>query len=333
MKRKTTEEFMEYVEKTTNGEYALTGEYNGNKVKTSFVHNTCGNEFMMKPIKFSEGHRCPYCSKNNRSLTMLEARSHIQQKYPDMYLLKNYSGMTKTCIFYHLECGMEFEATPHDVARGKKCPFCTKTDIGKSESFQRKIYSRFGEKIFMTENFKGMPIPMTFMCSSCGKSFRCKPKKLLEFKKCPICSDEYDKMEIELFLETAGIRYEKDHMEIPGIVLNFDFYIPEYRMLIDYEGRSTYDDIPGIKMIPSIKNKIPLKKIWCMKNKTNYLRIPYWESERINRILFEIFDGMIDHPTKRSFEECRKNLDIETRTSYRKRQSSKQNSKQNIITK
>lgn len=105
---------------------------------------------------------------------------------------------------------------------------------------------------------------------------------------------------IENFLKKMNISYERQK-SFPDLKSNktnyklrFDFYIPEYNTVIEFNGIQHYK-----KEYCFGKNKVEkfeklnyndlLKKIYAEKNNIKYLEISYREKNRIEEILKEIF--------------------------------------------
>lgn len=317
MRTKTNEEFRKIVEDNTNNEYSLFGTYKNNKEKIAIKHNKCNNIFMMQPKKFIEGHRCPYCSKS-RHKTLEEMRNIILQRYPSMYLVDGYTESTKPANFYHMDCCRTFSATPTEILRGKKCPFCSNKITGKSEEFQRKLNSKFYGNILLTEAYKGDKTKIQFCCTKCGTHFVCKPNDILKLNKCPNCNDDIDKEKIENFLNIASIPYKKNEIIFLGYIMKFDFFIEEMNLAIDYCGHAFYNNIPKVNIISNDKQKQRLKREYCKENKIKYLSIPYWENNRINEILYSLFMKNDKNTSYTNFNIWKRSLKIK---SYKKHKS------------
>lgn len=62
--RKTIESFRAEVAELGNNEYTvLSDQYINNRTPVKIRHNNCGYEWDIKPINFTNGNRCPKCSK------------------------------------------------------------------------------------------------------------------------------------------------------------------------------------------------------------------------------------------------------------------------------
>lgn len=82
---------------------------------------------------------------------------------------------------------------------------------------------------------------------------------------------------------------------IGGKVLRFDFYLPKYNFLIEYDGAQHFKPVEyfgGIKHFEILKKHDEIKNEYCKNNKINLIRLPYTLSNEeiitaINKIVFE----------------------------------------------
>jgi hypothetical protein len=70
--------------------------------------------------------------------------------------------------------------------------------------------------------------------------------------------------------------------------LKFDFYLPEYNTVIEYEGEHHFMDVKyfGNNKKYTIEND-KIKEEYCISNSIKMIRIPYWEYHNISKILDE----------------------------------------------
>ena len=65
----TTEDARERINKVSNGEYELVGEYTNSRTEVEILHKRCGEVFKCRLNKFvDKKKRCPYCDKGNETL-------------------------------------------------------------------------------------------------------------------------------------------------------------------------------------------------------------------------------------------------------------------------
>jgi hypothetical protein len=105
---------------------------------------------------------------------------------------------------------------------------------------------------------------------------------------------------IKSFLNEKNIQHQtqktfEDCRGIGGKVLRFDFYLPQYNYLIEYDGEQHFKSIEyfgGIKSFEVLRMHDNIKNVFCNNNNINLMRLPYTLSNseiknKINNIVFE----------------------------------------------
>ena len=104
-KKKTTKEFVENVRELVGNEYAVAGEYTGNKEKIEMIHKKCNKHFYMKPNHFLEGERCPYCMSNHSKMEDI-IKEYIMNTFPQ-YTIKTIRKRTNENKLYEVDIFVE----------------------------------------------------------------------------------------------------------------------------------------------------------------------------------------------------------------------------------
>ena len=99
---------------------------------------------------------------------------------------------------------------------------------------------------------------------------------------------------IRQWLINNGIEYEyqksfadcRDKRSLP-----FDFYLPEYNVCIEYDGKQHYESIEyfgGEESFAYTQRHDEIKNQYCADNNIKLLRIPYFANveEELNKFLF-----------------------------------------------
>jgi DNA-directed RNA polymerase subunit RPC12/RpoP len=139
-----------------------------------------------------------------------------------------------------------------------------------------------------------MDTPLLFKCSECGAEFSATPRNYLKrnFTRCKNCR-HYSKGEesIAKYLEEHNIvfirqmKFDECSDKRP---LPFDFYLPYYNMLIEYNGEQHYRPIEywgGNEKFEYIKYHDDIKLDYAINNNINLLVIKYTEDGNIEQIL------------------------------------------------
>ena len=93
---------------------------------------------------------------------------------------------------------------------------------------------------------------------------------------------------IKKYLETNRVAYQRQKQFIKCRDINplfFDFYLPEYNIVIEYDGEFHYRQIGDINDLDGQQRRDAIKTKYCEENDIILLRIPYWEKDNIESIL------------------------------------------------
>lgn len=108
------------------------------------------------------------------------------------------------------------------------------------------------------------------------------------------CLSSYYNMYIKKFLDKNGIKNQPEYpVIIDGIRYKYDFYLPEYNLMIEYDGNIHYeparyhgkDSEQDLLDFKKRQQRDEIKNKYCKDNNINLLRIPYWESKNIETII------------------------------------------------
>ena len=110
--------------------------------------------------------------------------------------------------------------------------------------------------------------------------------------RCPYCNRlSKGETEIVRILDKLGIRYYNNHKfdDCKHILhLKFDFYLPDYNMVIEYDGIQHFKPVKkfgGVERFKLDKYRDSLKNKYCEDNNIKMLRIAYFDYRRIEQIL------------------------------------------------
>ena len=108
------------------------------------------------------------------------------------------------------------------------------------------------------------------------------------------CLVSYWNMYIKQFLKNNEIAYKPEYpISINDDKYRFDFYLPQYNLIIEYDGQQHYEPVrfhgdnveENERTFKEIQEHDKIKNRYCEENNINLLRIPYWESKNIETII------------------------------------------------
>ena len=96
-------------------------------------------------------------------------------------------------------------------------------------------------------------------------------------------------------LKSAKIKFlkEKTFKDLKNGLYRFDFYLPDYNLFIEYDGIQHFEPVrfhgdnteKNERAFKKIQEYDNIKNNYCKENKINLLRIPYWETKNIEKII------------------------------------------------
>ncbi len=234
------------------------------------------------------GGGCPFCSGVGR----LDTKSFIgrakeihgdKYDYSNSYYVNTEMKVKISC----LEHGV-FEQTPHDHLYGKGCLSCgyesmAGSHVSSNNYFLERAMVIHGDKYEYIDEYIGQHSKMSIKCEIHG-TFKQKPKYHLQGNGCPICKESKGEKEVAKLLKQKNILFERQKKFDDCRNINplpFDFYLPEYNVCIEYNGRQHYipvDKWGGEKMLKDLQKRDKIKSEYCKNNDILLLVIKYSEN-------------------------------------------------------
>lgn len=192
-------------------------------------------------------HGCPKCCKNGIKYTQDSLKNKISKIYGDKYTVSDkipyVNTHTKIC-FVCKEHG-EFITKPYYILQGHGCPKCGCENTSKKlsmdlEMFLKRSKEIHGDKYDYTKvEYKGYETEVNIICKKHGRFYQ-KPHSHLNGRGCPICKFSHLERRIAMFLCDNKIDYvPQKQFEWLG-KQKIDFYLPEYNLAIECQGKQHY---------------------------------------------------------------------------------------------
>ena len=222
-------------------------------------------------------------------------------KKPENYVVNSHKRIWWQCL---VSAEHEWQATIKSIMEGNGCPCCSGRKSTKSNCFL-KSHPEIAAQWHPTKNSDLKPENFT---PGSGKKiwWQCSIVPSHEWlatlnnrrhgRDCPHCKKSKGEKAIECFLKSNRIKFkrEKTFKTCKKLApLRFDFFV-EYKnntKLIEYQGEQHYRPVFGgkkhskYKVFSDTQERDKIKKDWCDKNKIPLLTIPYWDFDRIPKML------------------------------------------------
>ena len=272
--------------------------------KTSISHKCLIHSIIWQttPTRALSGVGCNECKKDRFHQT--RCRSHqqyveeVKRANPNVDVIGHYVNARTKIEHYCTVHDVFWYAYPDNILRGMGCTVC---GIEKTRNSTAKSHDEYVTEVYETnpnveviEAYSGANTPILHRCKIDGHVWYATPANILFGKGCPICKESKGEREIRQWLARNKILNEsqKTFCDCKDVkMLPFDFYLPEYNVLIEYDGEQHYRPIElfggedGFKLR---KKHDDIKTQYCKDNDIHLLRIPYYASvnEELEKFLF-----------------------------------------------
>lgn len=293
MRKLTYEEVKEVIE---NEGYELQSKLYINSKEKLSIKCSCGEVFEMSYNIFKKGHRCKQCSIKSRQ----EKRKHTFEYVKNYIEARGYKLLSheyknnNSKLQIVCEKGHSSLMTFGNFQRGRRCKTCSHLKITEKQRHDYTYVKSFVESIGYTlidDKYVRNSNKLNLICSNNHKtsiSF----KNLRKGVRCSHCNTKsHGEERIKTFLNKKEIpfitQYKIEECKFKR-QLPFDFYLPDYNVLIEYDGEQHYkikEYFGGFDGFVDTKIRDTIKNIYCKENNIKLIRIPYWEFDNIEEIL------------------------------------------------
>jgi hypothetical protein len=257
--------------------------YVNNKTKVDIICPIHGL-FKQAPSNHLNGNCCPKCrgkNKTNNEFIIIANLKH-NNKY-DYSLIKNTKNINIICPHH----GIFNQRASHHLS-GSGCPKC----VGKNKTNNEFIHNStkiHGDKYdYSLVEYVNSKTKVDIICPLHG-NFKQRPYNHEKGQGCPKCKESKGEREIREYLEKNKIKYKpqkrfsdcKDKRPLP-----FDFYLIDYNICIEYNGRQHYEPVDifgGVNEFHKTQKRDKIKMEYCKNTNTPLIIIKYDENV-VNKI-------------------------------------------------
>ena len=267
-----------------------------------------GHKHKMCWANFQQGQSCPECAYETRGSKRRLKYEDIKKSFEEVgykLLSATYTRSDKK-LEYECDKGHQFlgdkGVTWDNFKKGRRCPICS------TESTKKKLRKNFNEieEAFKEEGYTLLTKDSEYLNSSQPLSFICPNNHkhsiswdaFKQGQRCRICNNRSGEEKISSYLNEININFIREYKFEDCIYktpLRFDFYIPSYNLVIEYDGQQHFFpvDFSGRNKERANKefelNKIRdgIKNDYCKENNINILRISYLEFDNIKEIIYQ----------------------------------------------
>lgn len=294
-KKMTNEEFLKKIPKSQKEKYVFSKTDIDKCDEKRRIIITCPKhgDFLINMYNFINGEGCPKCGAERRkaakSETFEECVKKCKKAHGDKYIYpsnQKYLGSHSKIRIICPEHG-EFFQTAIKHWNGQGCPRCSKT-VNDVKTFIEKAKEVHGDKYDYSNVFyKSSHEKVLIKCKICGNIFEQTPMSHIRGCGCPFCKSSHLENEVENALDINKIKYIRQYSNKDLKRLKIDFYLPEYKIGIECQGRQhfkPYSFFGGKNTFEKLRERDIRKKKLCEKDN---IKLLYFTHENDNSFLNE----------------------------------------------
>lgn len=265
-------------------------------------HPQIGNqEIVWYHLKNKKTQGCPFCGKTPKKRTHKSFLADMEKIHPHLKFLTEYTKREAPIDVVCTIHNYKWTTTAHSLYQNQGCPKC---GIEKRSLSRIKTHDEFvsdlkqvNPNIEVLSKYRGSHDMITVRCKldECvWRSYAC--NVLNGSAGCPSCRNTSNEYKIRTYLQSKGFdvwsqyRFDDCRSILP---LPFDMYLPDYNILIEYDGEGHYMPIQwsGLKSENAENNMLEtqmrdkIKDEYCAKNGIPLIRVPYWERDNYKEFL------------------------------------------------
>jgi hypothetical protein len=271
--------------------------------------------------EFEKGKRCFLCRREKMKFSYEFVKEYFESQ--GCLLLSEVYVNTDSLLKYKCSCGNEDEITFYRFKNlGRRCRECSIKKLNHSgikrhyEEIRQYIEDQGYLLLTEKEDYKNVNTKIKLMCDE-GHEYEATYKNFKQHnRRCPLCKSSKGERLIEDLLSESGINYDTQYefnglVGVAGYPLRFDFAIlnedSELVLLIEYDGDFHFKEIYKGDSYQRSQIHDKRKNDYCISNEIPLLRIPIWEKDNTENILYNAllsnnFNNLDDYEYEFPFE-------------------------------
>lgn len=298
-RRKTNEQFLLELSYITNTIIPIES-YKGALEKILVECTECGNKWYVEPHSLLQGKGCNVCSSINGGIKQRKTHSQfvseMYEKYPNIIINSQYITMHHNINFTCLNCHNTFDRIAADIFYNGGCPICNINNLPQRQpktldQFLNDLY-KVNSNIIYLDGYTKASAKLHVKCKICGHDWWAMGTSLTSGFGCPVCNMSHGERKIGTYLNDNNIYYISQKtfdglIGVGGGNLSYDFYLPHYNLLIEYQGEfhdgtvKMQTDIDLLRQQEHDKRK----RQYAQEHNIQLLEIWYYEFDDIENIL------------------------------------------------
>lgn len=256
---------------------------------------------------FQQGHGCKYCGKEN----YLKKRTIAFEKVKRLFNNKGYILLSEEVDYRNNKSLLNYICPKHQnniqkisynsLYNGQGCYFCGK------EATKQKLKQNFCKvkEVFESQGYDLLSKEEEYVNATSKLRYRCPKHKdyvlyttyssMYNGEGCPLCRESKGEKFIRKILKDLNVNFisQKKFDDLKDKrYLSYDFFLPDYNMLIEYQGEfhdgSVYKINPFLQTLDGLQKQKQhdiLKRNYAQDHGIKLLEIWYWDYDNIENII------------------------------------------------
>ena len=282
-----------------NPDFEVIGDYVNNSTPIKLLCKKHNVTFDAIPANIfsNESVMCPECIKEHKQLlyTKFTKKEILKILESNNYKWLNKNDYVNAASILECECLICGKISKFNIASiisGRKCRGCLGLMLKSTEQYKQEVFDIVGNEYEVIGKYTGNKKHILMKHNLCNNSWNATPTNFLyRSQRCPFCQTSKGEELISIFLDRNNIDYIPQYSFDDCVYINklrFDFYLPSYNTLIEFQGKQHYQVIEYMGGITDFKLRQlrdDIKRKYCISNNINLLEIRYDEIDNINNIL------------------------------------------------
>lgn len=257
-----------------------------------------------KPYRsLKDGFGCEKCNRVRKKLSYAELKRRFA--YHDWELLtKNYTGTFQPLAYKCLKCNQIHHIANTNLRLTSRCPTCSRFE--KCPTYDIPKLKRYFEKYgftLLSKSYKNLQSTLTIQCQY-GHKYKTTLNNFQKTtKRCKMCNNtSFGETTIYKLLTANKIpfKYQYHVLDKSGSNHYFDFYLPNQKILIEYDGRQHYEKIDFFKgSFKRYQKRDRIKNEYAKNHQLRMVRVSYKNDtvKKIQKALYQAGIIQSEHVT------------------------------------
>lgn len=279
---------------------------------TGWQCKACNNTWQARHADIRRGKGCPECAKKNRAQKLCKKPAQYHQLAHDRkaeWLGPEVSNTTISTAWQCQTCGNIWQTSYAYLRASIGCPKCSIEKRANLRRISAKQYHRLAHKdnlIWLGPEVLTTVTNTTWRCQVCNCEWQACYHNIRKGTGCPNCKESKGESRIAQILDFLGVAYKRQKWfdKCRNVrPLPFDFYLPDYKTLVEYQGEQHYNlREKGIYSDPQdLKNlqyRDHIKADFAKENGLYLIVIPYTDFNNIESIVIDWLNSLQNKPTR-----------------------------------